>query len=177
LDTGLSAYGVNGYVYAPDFVSTEYSKQIRGNLPSLLPAEVASKLYETLNSESSFMTVQHVGSSMDGSYGFFQDSRSSANSPLNAVVSKNDEEKPSDIKDANDEQLVKCIQLILPTLSYEQISDGGMSFTPGWDSLAQIQIMLEVEKQFEQRFSSVDFENLKTFNGILKALNKYKGVL
>jgi acyl carrier protein len=37
--------------------------------------------------------------------------------------------------------------------------------------------MLEVEKQFEQRFSSVDFENLKTFNGILKALNKYKGVL
>ncbi|MGY9053921.1 MAG: SDR family NAD(P)-dependent oxidoreductase, partial [Rhodobacterales bacterium] len=55
LDAGFSAYGVNGYVFAPDFVATEYSKEIRGSAPSLLPAEVASKLYNALTSDSSFM--------------------------------------------------------------------------------------------------------------------------
>lgn len=171
LDSGLGHYGINGYVFAPDFVSTEYSEKIRGNSPSLLPEEVASKLYKMLTSESSFMTVQYLDSLMDGSYGFSHNSQSNDNLLLNSIYSKNDKDKIDQFIDDSESKLVKCIQLILPNASYEQIRDGGMGITPGWDSLAQIQVILEVEKLFEHRFTSSDFENLKTFNGILKVLN------
>mgnify|MGYP006083344327 CR=1 FL=1 len=177
LDAGFSAYGVNGYVFAPDFVATEYSKEIRGSAPSLLPAEVASKLYEALTSDSSFMTVQYIGSSEDGTYGFMPSRQLDTNLPLSAVASKNDEEKSFYNKGANDEKLVVCIKLVLPNASNEQIRNGGMGLTPGWDSLAQIQVMLEVERHFKQKFSSVDFETLKTYNGILAALKTHKVVL
>ena len=64
----------------------------------------------------------------------------------------------------------QCIKKILLGVSNEQIRDGGLGLTPGWDSLAQIQILLEVEKQFKLKFSSSDYEVLKTYNGIFSAL-------
>ena len=93
------------------------------------------------------------------------------------MVSKNDEGQSFYNKGANDEKLVVCIKLILPNASNEQIRNGGMGLTPGWDSLAQIQVMLEVEQHFKKKFSSVDFETLKTYNGILTALKTHEEVL
>jgi acyl carrier protein len=177
LDAAFSAYGVNGYVFAPDFVATKYSKEIRGSAPSLLPAEVASKLYDALTTTSSFMTLQYVGSSEDGTYGFAPSSSLEENLPSGVAISKNDEAKSFIIEDANDEKLVICIKSILQNASNEQIRNGGMGSTPGWDSLAQIQIMLEVERRFKQKFSSADFESIKTYNGILTALRTHKEIL
>ena len=57
---------------------------------------------------------------------------------------------------------------VLTKASDEDITEGGMGITPGWDSLAQIQIMLEVEKEFEIKFTSDEFESLKTFEDLLK---------
>ncbi len=176
LDAGFSAYGINGYVFAPDFVATEYSKDIRGSAPSLLPAEVASKLYDNLTSNSSFMIVQYIGSSEDGTYGFMPASKFNTNLSSGAVTLTSDEEQSSSNRDARDENLALCIKSILQNASNEQIRNGGMGLTPGWDSLAQIQIMLGVEQHFKIKFSSVDFENLKTFNGILTALRTRRKV-
>ena len=69
-----------------------------------------------------------------------------------------------------EEKLVKGIKSVLRNASNEEIRNGGMGLTPGWDSLAQIQIMLEVEGLFQWKFSSADFESLRTYNGILTAL-------
>tara|TARA_B100000767_G_C19328204_1_gene354552 strand:- start:179 stop:550 length:372 start_codon:yes stop_codon:yes gene_type:complete len=123
------------------------------------------------------MTVQYIGSSEDGTYGFMPSSQLDTNLPLSAVASKNDEKQSFYNKGANDEKLVVCIKSILPNASNEQIRNGGMGLIPGWDSLAQIQVMLEVERHFKQKFSSVDFETLKTYNGILTALKTHKEVL
>ena len=45
------------------------------------------------------------------------------------------------------ERLIFCLKKVLTKASDEDITEGGMGITPGWDSLAQIQIMLEVEKE------------------------------
>ena len=170
LDSSFSAYGVNSYVFAPDFVATEYSKEIRGSAPSLLPGEVASKIYDALTSASSFMTVQYVGSSENGAYGFVPTSAWKESLPEGVAGTKMDEGKSFIFEFDDEEKLVKGIKSILRNASNEEIRNGGLGLTPGWDSLAQIQIMLEVEGLFKRKFSSVDFENLKTFNGILTAL-------
>ena len=170
LDAGLSAYGVNGYVFAPDFVATEYSKEIRGSAPSLLPGEVASKLYDAFTTASSFMTVQYVGSSGAGVYGFVPSSTGEEGSPLSVAASKSDEGESFIFEGDDEEKLVKGIKSILRNASIEEIRNGGMGLTPGWDSLAQIQIMLEVEGLFKRKFSSADFESLKTYNSILTAM-------
>jgi hypothetical protein len=61
LDASFGAYGVNGYVFTPDFIATHYSKEIIGSSPALVPAEVASKIYDTLTTDAPFMTVQYMG--------------------------------------------------------------------------------------------------------------------
>jgi len=170
LDAAFSAYGVNSYVFAPDFVATEYSKEIRGSAPSLLPGEVASKLYDALDTALSFMTVEYVGSSDNGAYGFVPSSTRKESLPLGMAASKSDEGKSFVSEFDDEEKLVKGIKSILRNASNEEIRNGGLGLTPGWDSLAQIQIMLEVEGLYKRKFSSADFENLKTFNGILTAL-------
>lgn len=170
LDAAFSAYGVNSYVFAPDFVATEYSKEIRGSAPSLLPGEVASKLYDALTSASSFMTVEYVGSSENGAYGFLPSSTREERLTLGVAASESNEGK-SFIRELDDEEkLVKGIKSILHNASNEEIRNGGMGLTPGWDSLAQIQIILELEELFKRKFSSTDFESLRTYNGIFKAL-------
>lgn len=170
LDAGFSAYGVNSCVFAPDFVATEYSKEIRGSAPALLPGEVASKLYDALTSASSFMTVEYVGSSENGAYGFVPSISRRESLPLGVAASKSDEGKSFILEFDDEEKLVKGIKSILRNASNEEIRNGGLGLTPGWDSLAQIQIMLEVEGLFKRKFSSADFESLKTYNGILTAL-------
>ena len=44
--------------------------------------------------------------------------------------------------------------------------DSGIGFTPGWDSLKQIEILLAVEHEFDIRFVSVDFSELTTVSRI-----------
>lgn len=170
VDSRFSAYGINGFVLAPDFVATEYSKAIRGGMPSLLPSEVASKVYDILTSDSSFMTVQYVGSSEAGTYGFMPNNLEDTDGSSVVVASNQKEEISYSRHGANEERLLGCIKLILLNASSEAIRNGGLGLTSGWDSLAQIQIMLEVERHFNLKFSSGDFENLKTYRGILTAL-------
>ena len=41
-----------------------------------------------------------------------------------------------------------------------------------WDSLANFNILLSIEKEFNIKFSSKEFSSLNTFSGILKNVKK-----
>ena len=163
----FSFYGVEGRVFAPNFVSTEYSKDLRGDAPSLLPAEVATKIFDSINDSTDFMTVQNIGSLTAGEYGFAPSNRAKTGMENHAKKPPNNVHEFLISKTAPNERLVLCVKRILPKARSEQIYEGGMGITPGWDSLATIQILLEIEREFEKKFSSDEFEHLKTYNEIL----------
>lgn len=170
INTEFSPYDIQGQVFAPDFVSTEYSKELRGNLPSLLPAEVASKIYDKLIYSSKFMTVQNVGSSMDGRFGFEEEDNVENDLPKPSIINNNDLSTQNSL---TDEILIKCIKRVLPKASEDQIRKGGLGLTPGWDSLAQIQIILEIERQFEKKFTSAEYEILVNYKSILLTIQNF----
>ena len=167
INAKFSSYGVEGRVFAPNFVSTEYSKDLRGDAPSLLPAEVATKLFDTINDSTDFMTIQNIGSLAAGKYGFAPSNRPNTSTANHETKQQNNRDEFLVSKTALNERLVLCVKRILPKASSEQIYDGGMGLTPGWDSLAAIQILLEVEGEFKKNFSSDEFEHLKTYNEIV----------
>ena len=168
IDKKYSFYGVEGKVHAPTFVSTKYSKKFRGKSQSLIPSEVAVEVFDLINQSKDFMRIQNIGSVVNGKFGF------SNSRPLNINNQEysNENPKTKQSKTINyeeiSERLIFCLKKVLPKSSDEDISEGGMGITPGWDSLAQIQIMLEVEKEFKIKFTSEEFESLRTFEDLLK---------
>jgi hypothetical protein len=104
LDESFGAYGVNGYVFTPGFVATPYSKEIVGSSPALLPAEVASKIYDTVTTDAFFMTVQYIGLSMDGTYGSRSFGQFNPSEPLVPQASQNVGEQSFNNQGAIDEK-------------------------------------------------------------------------
>lgn len=163
-----SFYGVEGRVHAPTFVSTKYSRKFRGNSQSLIPSEVAVEVFDLINHSKDFMRIQNIGSIVNGKFGF----STSKSLHINNQEHSNENLQTNQNKNLSNQQinqrLIFCLKKVLPKSSEEDISEGGMGITPGWDSLAQIQIMLEVEKEFDIKFTSEEFENLRTFEDLLK---------
>ena len=166
LDKKYSAYGVNGRVLAPTFVSTEYSKQLRGEQPSLMPYEVAEQAFKIVQGVDSFMTVQQVGYDTIGNYGFYID-KLDENKPIGAAANKIEQ---FELNESNlSDTILSILKRIFPDCSVSEITNGGLDATPGWDSLAQIRVVLEVEKITGVTFSTQEFEILTTFAGLLNS--------
>ena len=166
LDKKYSAYGVKGRVLAPTFVSTEYSKQLRGEQSSLMPHEVGEQAFNIVQGVDSFMTVQQVGYTTSGNYGFHVDTIDE-NKSIDSVANKIQQ---FELTEANmSDTILGVLKRIFPDCSVNQIIDGGLDSTPGWDSLAQIRVVLEVEKITGVTFSTQEFETLTTFAGLLNS--------
>ena len=171
-DATFGAYGIRGNVLAPDLVATKFSKNIRGEKASLMPAEVGEKIFDIATNSNSFMTVQYMNSISKGSFGF-------SGSVADEISTEQEKKHPlkkkkivSDRGDSIEEELILCAQKILPKASDKSLRSGGLGITPGWDSLAQIQILLEVESHFGHAFSAADYDELKSFHGILASLGQ-----
>ena len=166
LDKKYSAYGVKGRVLAPTFVSTEYSKQLRGEQSSLMPYEVAEQAFKIVQGVDSFMTVQQVGYDRSGNYGFHID-KLDENKSIDTFADKIEQ---FELNESNlSDTIVSVLKRIFPDCSVSQITNGGLDSTPGWDSLAQIRVVLEVEKITGVTFSTQEFETLTTFAGLLNS--------
>ena len=172
----FKSFGVCGRVLAPTYVSTRYSSAFRGEALSLMPYEVADEIFDMVKNSVQFMRRQDVDTVTEGDFGFSFSTTDSGQS-IESISLQNGQTQQSRQKklDVPQEKLVSAIKRILHSALTNEIQHGGMDSTPGWDSLAQIQILLEVEKEFKISFSSNDFEKLRNFSGILDVITLHSG--
>jgi len=166
LDRENRSYGIFGKVLAPTYVASAYSKSFRGQNAALLPHEVAIEAFDMVSNPSSFMRVQNVGSVVDGIFGFGPDKTS----PLDAQTESQSvfvNSKSYPREDDLENRLLFVVKSILKMSSENEIIEGGLGIAPGWDSLAQIQIILAVENELGLAFTSNEIETTSTFRMLL----------
>ena len=129
-------------------------------------------VFDIIENGGDFLTLQYVDSIVSGAFGFSPNASEIENTiyPGDIVGNYNHDNSQQSLHT----ELVSCISKILPNLSKEEILNGGLGLVQGWDSLAQIQILLEVEKKLGFKFSSSDYSGLKTFQGIYSVLDSRK---
>jgi acyl carrier protein len=77
-------------------------------------------------------------------------------------------------------QTLKVITKHLPELKIHEIPTGeqcfdfsGLGITPGWDSLRHIGIILDLEKQYNFKFSSQDIDKFTTVRQIVQTISNF----
>ena len=172
IDAQYSTYGVQGRILAPTIVATEYSSMLRKvSREALLPLEVAEQIYAMVVDSKQVMRWQEFSSIMDGNFAFTPVKKPDVQRLSNAS-SKFEHDPEWETNISNKERLLNAITRVVKSVEHEKIILGGLGFTPGWDSLAQLEIILEVEREFKIKFSSHEFELLKDFQRILERINE-----
>ncbi|MDF1845381.1 MAG: SDR family NAD(P)-dependent oxidoreductase [Rubripirellula sp.] len=175
LDKRLAQYGVRFMSLLPGIVATPFSAPYRGDQAALLPEEVAEAAVEMIESPSESALVLEVGRKQFGSYGL-----SFANKKASQVVSDNTmtpiehvqkSHNATKTPDAISESLANLVRKKFRLNQNEDIADGGLGVTPGWDSLSQIELVLEIERAFGLSFTSQEIASLSTYTDLEKTLS------
>ena len=177
LSNQYESFGIKATVVAPDVVDTPFSAELgHQDKVKLIPEQVAAALNTVVDGNS--------GSSNDivwvkkneikvGSFGYREDlpnavgatSRSGSDKlehhdrkfiALNSE--KFDGSRPTEVID----HLKILVSKVLNIDSESIKGESGVGVTGGWDSLKQIEILVEIERAYGIRFRSSQFETLTT---------------
>lgn len=169
-----SKYGIKAMSIYPGVVLTDFSKKYREETSALMPAEVAETILEMIDSDDSI--ALETNSKKPVKFG------------LNAYVTKEidydnrpryeskiyNEEKMSVLSKTDDIKsgLLNLISRQLKLEDTENLINGGIDITPGWDSLAQIEIIIAIESKYGISFNSYEITDLKDFQSIYNKVLK-----
>jgi acyl carrier protein len=68
----------------------------------------------------------------------------------------------------------KLTTILSDVLGFEVDENVSSKSSPEWDSLAHLQIVLEVESEFDVKFLSQEIPNLTSFDKFVEAIKKRK---
>ncbi len=176
LDKKYKKYGVRTQVLMPGFVRTKFSKNIRGNSPTLLPEEVANYISEMLLTSGSNIEILDIGINKSGEIKFVDkghslDDQNRYNNFQNQF--KHIDKKILSSENEDIDIKAKVSSIIMKELELEDINEldnAALGYTRGWDSLNHIKIILEVENYFAIKFSSENFEILISLDDIVNTV-------
>ena len=70
-------------------------------------------------------------------------------------------------------RLLKILEKIFKNSKIKnKIENLGIGKVKGWDSLKHFHLLLEIEKEFNIKFATKTFSNLKSISQIIKEINK-----
>ncbi len=72
--------------------------------------------------------------------------------------------------------LLAAIAPVLGTANAPLDLDSGLDVTPGWDSLKNMEVLLQVESMFNVRFTAEELMSLHSVGGICRCLRE-KGLM
>jgi short-subunit dehydrogenase/acyl dehydratase/acyl carrier protein len=171
-DKRLYPYGVRGLSLLPGIVATPFSEPYRGDSPALLPQEVAEAVVSMIEDPGSGVVAIEVGRRQEGQYGFhFAGARSEASADTRPVapVSASRVEQASMQSGAAEAKVAEVVRRKLRLPPSFDLTTGGLGVTPGWDSLRQIELVLEIEATFGISFLSTEIEALSEFSQLAAA--------
>ena len=174
-------YGITTTVFSPDAMRTTFSNGLKFSEESrMLPEHAAEQLVALAidNDWKGGFVWSRINQCIKGDFGFFPqntENREWAQSLLQKeestqAIDKAREPQNFSVADEKFGDVVEKVKLIAARILAFDTSritgDSGIGFTPGWDSLKQIEILLAVEHEFDIRFVSVEFSELTTVSRI-----------
>jgi NAD(P)-dependent dehydrogenase (short-subunit alcohol dehydrogenase family)/acyl dehydratase/acyl carrier protein len=158
-------FGVTGHTLAPGMVGTEFSQSFRGEDDDvLLPYEVAREVVSLAEGprgvpKDVILTAQNR---REGAYGF-AGQREREDTPMSrdaaaSHAASNAEPATRDVAGLG--QLVRRQLGLAPSIPLE---GAGLGTTPGWDSLAHIELILAVEQAYGLHLTSKQIDATQTF--------------
>jgi 3-oxoacyl-[acyl-carrier protein] reductase len=172
LDRRYSAYGVRGTVVAPGFVRGRFSQRHRpGDAECLLPEEVAEVVADLAEPHAAdwgaYVSIA-PGLVRHGSFGFKPSSPPMADAASQNYAGRAASPQPSrDVassgNDPDRQALEAVVRESLRLAEASDLSEAGLDTTPGWDSLAHLQLLLSVESALGIKFSSHEMSQTMRF--------------
>jgi len=183
----FGGYGITTTVFSPDVMRTDFSRELKfPEEDRMLPEQAADELLTTVldNHWKGGFIWSRVSNSLKGEFGFVPgstgllgDGRASTEDAQ--PNSENDRFREQEVVSNStrvaslekaDDQIKLIVAEVLNMDSSQISNDSGIGLTPGWDSLKQIEILLQIERRFEIRFASQDFSGLGSVSSISNAV-------
>jgi short-subunit dehydrogenase/acyl dehydratase len=162
LDGQQAGYGVRGLTLIPGFVATAFSETVRGDAPALLAQEVAEQVAAMATApEPDPATVIEPGRLSPGRFGF-----QPMAAPVAAVASPQRDRMTAGNGAAPALDVGGIVRRVLRVAPSVSLAGGGLGQTPGWDSLAQIELILALERDLGLSFSATEMSSLTQFDEI-----------
>jgi|GEM_PF-387702 len=180
LDNKYSLYGVKGLSVLSGLVDTNYSANLQNTEKAMMPEELVEQMLNvTLGNKVAQSVIIEDGILRIGRFGF---SAYKKHQEQTDNAYKLPSQADPDIRLDNLEGKELCSSLvnevtrtIRKVLKLEQnvsFNEGSLGITPGWDSLAHIRLILELETKFGIKFGSEDIENSKTIDDLTNIIAK-----
>lgn len=151
-------FGITATVVAPGYVLTPYSDAFRPpSAACLLPEEVAEAVVAQLGGGASggYVWIE-PDSTRTGDFGFVDRNRRDA---LSASAVSTSAGPPAPTRPSDVDGIVRRFFRISAA---EPLDDAGLGITPGWDSLAQIELLLAVETELGLSFATSELDETST---------------
>ena len=167
LERSYSGYGIRGITLMPGLVATEFSKEFRGDIPALLPQEVADAVVRAL------LDRRHEGNvvmleprrEVRGRLGFHSTGGApdTSNSVLQPVTGGGGGRAQFPEAELPIAQIVRSVLGLAPQIS---LKEAALGVTPGWDSLKHIELLLQLESALGIRFAAGEMEAVHHFSAL-----------
>jgi len=69
------------------------------------------------------------------------------------------------------ERLVRCFTSVFPMLAHNQVPTASMHSVPAWDSFGTVTLVAVLEQEFGLEIGLADFQDLVSFEAVLKYLS------
>ena len=184
IESRFAVYGIRGKVVAPGYVDTTFSESLRpSNVPLLLAEEVAEVIVDHLEDErpdsSPYLWLEQ-GARRYGDIGFKERVEKQAQPTLvaNDVSSQPQPATPAisiaiNRGAAGVEELVRRFFELPPLHS---LIEGGLGATPGWDSLAHIELIVFLESQLGIAFTSQEMAGATQMQTLASVVERKLGL-
>lgn len=151
-------FGISATVVAPGYVLTPYSDAFRPpSAASLLPEEVAETVVAQLGGDASggYVWIE-ADSTRTGDFGFVDRNRPDVLSApaVSTAAGPSAPTAPSDVDG--------IVRRFFRISAAEPLDEAGLGITPGWDSLAQIELLLAVETELGVAFATSELDETST---------------
>lgn len=183
IESRFAAYGIRGKVVAPGYVDTAFSESVRpASAPFLLAEEVAEAIVDHLEDKKpdcpSYLWLE-PGTRRYGSIGFKERVEEQAR-PATVANDVSSQPRPATPATSLTSQGGAGIEGLvrrffkLPPL--HPLADGGLGATPGWDSLAHIELIVFLESQLGITFTTQEMAGVTHMQTMVAVVERKLGV-
>ena len=169
-DKSQSGFGLRGLNILSGLVATEYSASAQGSAPAMLPQELAEAVVEVALDERAGRAVMiEWNGRRAGEVGFHDNRPAPGQMATAAPAAGNTAVNLSGSEMGNDDfqtQIEAVVRGRLRSPQDEDVTQGGLGISAGWDSLRHIELVLEMERVFGIRYNAGEIEKMLTFQAL-----------
>jgi short-subunit dehydrogenase/acyl dehydratase/acyl carrier protein len=175
LKQNFTRFGIEANSIYPGVVRTKFSEKYREDTPTLMVEEVTAEIMEIVKKNISI--IYENGNKKTVNFGLYSSDIVQKSDNTSALEKDETFVLPNHV-DTNGNakkieiDLLKLISKKLKLQNTDDLANGGIDITPGWDSLAQIDIIISIESFYGFNFDSSEIPSLLDFRSILDKVKR-----